>query len=52
MNGSNLTLLTTIKLEHSHQQLRHLSGYLQNLREKEKTNLARELHDAIGQSLA
>lgn len=43
---------TAIKLEHSHEQLRHLSNYLQNLREKEKANIARELHDAIGQSLA
>lgn len=43
---------TAIKLEHSHEQLRHLSGYLQNLREKEKANIARELHDAIGQALA
>lgn len=43
---------TALKLEHSHQQLRQLSGYLQTLREKEKANLSRELHDAIGQSLA
>jgi PAS domain S-box-containing protein len=43
---------TAIKLEHSHEQLRHLSNYLQDLREKEKANIARELHDAIGQSLA
>lgn len=42
---------TALELEHSHQQLRLLSGYLQGLREKEKANLARELHDAIGQSL-
>ena len=43
---------TALKLEHSYEQLRHLSNYLQNLRENEKANLARELHDAIGQSLA
>lgn len=43
---------TALKLEHSHQQLRQLSGYLQRLREKEKANLSRELHDAIGQALA
>ena len=43
---------TALKLEHSHQQLRQLSGYLQRLREKEKANLSRELHDSIGQALA
>jgi PAS domain S-box-containing protein len=43
---------TALKLEHSHEQLRHLSGYLQNLREKEKASIARELHDAIGQLIA
>lgn len=42
---------TALKLEHSHQQLRQLSGYLQRLREREKANLSRELHDAIGQAL-
>ena len=41
-----------LQLEHSHQQLRILSGHLQALREVEKSNLARELHDTIGQSLA
>ena len=30
---------TALQLEHSHQQLRSLSGYLQTLREKEKSNL-------------
>jgi PAS domain S-box-containing protein len=43
---------TALKLEHSSQQMHQLSGYLQTLREKEKANLSRELHDAIGQSLA
>jgi PAS domain S-box-containing protein len=41
-----------IQLEHSHEQLRHLSAYLQSLREKEKANLAREIHDSLGQALA
>ncbi len=41
-----------LKLEHSHEQLRHLSAYLQSLREKEKANLAREIHDSLGQALA
>jgi PAS domain S-box-containing protein len=43
---------TALKLEHSHQQLRQLSGYLQRIREKEKEKLSRELHDTIGQALA
>jgi PAS domain S-box-containing protein len=42
---------TALKLEHSHQQLRSLSGHLQALREREKAHLAREIHDTIGQSL-
>ena len=40
-----------VQLEHSHEQLRHLSGHLQALREREKSELAREMHDSIGQSL-
>ena len=42
---------TALKLEHSHEQLRSLSGYLQALREREKAHVAREIHDTIGQSL-
>jgi PAS domain S-box-containing protein len=41
----------TKALERSHQQLRLLSGHLQAVREKERTDLARELHDSLGQSL-
>jgi len=41
----------TRALERSHQQLRLLSGHLQAVREKERTDLARELHDSLGQSL-
>jgi PAS domain S-box-containing protein len=51
-NDETVLMTTAIKLEHSHEQLRHLSNYLQDLREKEKANIARELHDAIGQTLA
>jgi len=35
----------SLQLEHSHQQLRQLSGRLLALREREKGNVARELHD-------
>jgi PAS domain S-box-containing protein len=41
-----------LQLEHSHAQLRHLSAHIQSLREKEKANLAREIHDSLGQALA
>jgi PAS domain S-box-containing protein len=41
----------TEALESSHQQLRLLSNHVQELREKERIDLARELHDSLGQSL-
>ncbi|HZI48737.1 MAG TPA: PAS domain S-box protein, partial [Pyrinomonadaceae bacterium] len=41
----------TRALEDSHHQLRLLSGHLQAVREKERIDLARELHDSLGQSL-
>jgi PAS domain S-box-containing protein len=41
----------TKALENSHQQLKLLSSHLQAVREKERTDLARELHDSLGQSL-
>jgi PAS domain S-box-containing protein len=40
-----------LKLEYSLSQLRALSAYLQSIREKERTELAREIHDTLGQSL-
>jgi PAS domain S-box-containing protein len=38
-------------LEKSHHQLRALTSRLQNLREEERTHLAREIHDHLGQLL-
>ena len=38
-------------LEKSRQQLRRLSRYLQSVREKERTRIAREIHDELGQIL-
>src|SRR5688572_16714641 len=38
-------------LADSHQRLRALSAHLQSVREKERAELARELHDSLGQSL-
>jgi len=40
-----------IKLMHSHEQLQNLSAHLQSIREEERTNIAREIHDELGQSL-
>lgn len=40
------------KLEQSYSQLRELSSALQTIREEERTHIARELHDDLGQLLA
>src|SRR5271169_623276 len=43
---------TAVKeLRKSHEQLRSLAGHLQSAREEERTNIAREIHDELGQSL-
>ncbi len=39
------------ELEQSREQLRKLSAHLQSVREKERTRIARELHDELGQLL-
>lgn len=39
------------KLHESHEQLRALSVYLQYVREEERTRIAREVHDELGQAL-
>jgi signal transduction histidine kinase len=41
----------TASLERSHEQLRRLSAYQQEVRELERTRIAREIHDQFGQSL-
>jgi len=38
-------------LRRSRKQLRDLASYLQNVREQERTRIAREIHDDFGQSL-
>lgn len=38
-------------LEQRNEQLSNLSSHLQNLREKERTDIAREIHDELGQQL-
>lgn len=39
------------KLRRSHDQLRALTGHLQIVREEERTRIAREVHDELGQAL-
>jgi signal transduction histidine kinase len=39
------------QLRESHKQLRALSMYLQHVREEERTRIAREVHDELGQAL-
>ncbi len=39
------------QLEKSHQELRTLTTYLQNVREEERKNISREIHDELGQQL-
>src|SRR5437660_4605622 len=39
------------QLRQSHEQLRSLSVYLQHVREEERTHIAREVHDELGQAL-
>ncbi len=39
------------QLRESHRQLRALSFYLQSVREEERTRIAREVHDELGQAL-
>ena len=39
------------QLKISEQQLHQLAGYLQTVREEERTAIAREIHDELGQSL-
>jgi PAS domain S-box-containing protein len=39
------------QIEHAHQELRDLAVAMQELREAERTRIARELHDELGQAL-
>jgi signal transduction histidine kinase len=44
-------MLAEVQLRESHKQLRSLSVYLQHVREEERTRIAREVHDELGQAL-
>jgi two-component system sensor histidine kinase UhpB len=39
------------ELKRSRQELRNLTSHIESLREKERTDIAREIHDVLGQSL-
>ena len=39
------------KLKDSYEAIRTLTGYLQNIREEERLNISREIHDELGQLL-
>lgn len=39
------------QVHRGHEQLRNLAGYLQAVREEERTRIARDLHDEFGQAL-
>jgi PAS domain S-box-containing protein len=39
------------KLQHSYEQIKELVTHLHNIREQERTNMAREIHDELGQQL-
>ncbi|MBI1341741.1 MAG: PAS domain S-box protein [Terrimonas sp.] len=39
------------ELNHSFQEVRRLSNYLHDVREEERTHIAREIHDELGQQL-
>lgn len=40
-----------VALEESYQSIRRLTEHLQNVREEERTSIAREIHDELGQQL-
>lgn len=44
-------ILAEEKLKKSHEDLRHLATHLQDIREDERTHIAREIHDELGQQL-
>ncbi len=39
------------RLQKSYEEIRQLAAHLQNIREEERTNMAREIHDELGQQL-
>ena len=44
-------LIAEDKLKKSHEEFRQLASHLENIRESERTHIAREIHDELGQQL-
>ena len=55
LRGFNLditeTKLSVERLKQSHQESQALAAHLENIREEERTDIAREIHDELGQQL-
>lgn len=51
INDVSEKILSEKKLKQSHEELRELSSHLQNIREEERANMAREVHDVLGQQI-
>jgi signal transduction histidine kinase len=50
-NDMTAKIIAEEKLKHSHEELRQLATHLQTVREAERTHMAREIHDELGQQL-
>ena len=50
-NDMTEKIIAEEKLKYSHAQLRQLATHLQSIRESERTHMAREIHDELGQQL-
>lgn len=50
-NDMTEKIIAEEKLKYSHEQLRQLATHLQSIRESERTHMAREIHDELGQQL-
>lgn len=50
-NDMTEKIMAEEKLKNSHAELRELATHLQNIREAERTHMAREIHDELGQQL-
>ena len=50
-NDVSEKLKAEINLQQSYEQIRQLASHLQDIREEERANIAREIHDELGQQL-
>lgn len=51
VNDLSEKIIAEEKLKNSHKELRELATHLQNIRESERSHMAREIHDELGQQL-